>query len=84
MKDLPLVMETPNRRDDVGIRASYWVTGGILTVLGLAVARILLGFLGGVALAVGAFLLKAGLVLAAILVIALVLRAVRGRRPAEV
>jgi hypothetical protein len=68
----------------VGIRASYWLTGGIMTVLGLALARFLSGVLGalalsalGLVLAVGAFLLKAVLVL---LVAWLLLRMVRWRR----
>ncbi len=72
----------------VGIRASYWATGGILTLLGLAVARIILGFLGGVAVSVGAALVAAGAFLfkAALILLALwlVLRLVRGRRREDV
>lgn len=68
----------------MGIQASYWLTGSILTVLGLAVARLLLGVLGGVALAVGAFLLKAAitvsLVMAVLMMTWLVLRMARRRR----
>lgn len=67
----------------MGIQASYWLTGGIMTVLGLAVARLLLGFLGGVALAVAAFLLKAALmvflVTVVLLTVWLVLRMARRR-----
>lgn len=67
----------------MGIQASYWLTGGIMTVLGLAVARLLLGLLGGVALTVGAFLLKAAvmvvLVTVALLMAWLGLRRARGR-----
>lgn len=67
----------------MGIQASYWLTGGIMTVLGLAVVRLLLGFLGGVALAVGAFLLKAALmvflVTVVLLTVWLVLRMARRR-----
>lgn len=68
----------------MGIQASYWLTGSILTVLGLAVARIILGFIGGVALAVGAFLLKAAmtvfLVTVVLLMVWLALRMARRRR----
>ena len=71
----------------MGIRASYWATGGILTVLGLALAQLLLPVLAGILLAVGAFVLKAGLVLVAILggllVLTLVRRSARRRRTAE-
>lgn len=74
--------------DNVGIQASYWLTGSIVAVLGAIVARIILGFLGGVALAVGTFLLKAAitvfLVTVVLLMIWLVLRFARrrGARPA--
>lgn len=70
----------------MGIRASYLLTGGIMTVLGLVLARFLSGILGALALsvlgfilAVGAFMLKAGLVL---LVVWLLVRLARGRRRA--
>ena len=62
----------------MGIRASYWVTGGILTVLGLAIGKVVLGFLAGVALAIGAVLLKVGLVVLALFVIWLMFRKARG------
>lgn len=69
---------------NVGIQASYWLTGGIMTVLGLALAKIILGLLGGVALSVGAFLLAAGAFLfkatLALLVVWLVVRLGRRRR----
>lgn len=69
---------------NVGIQASYWLTGGIMTVLGLAVARLLLGLLGGAALAAGAFLLKAALTVflatVALFMVWLVLRMVRRQR----
>ena len=68
----------------MGIRASYWVTGGIMTVLGVALANVILGFLGAAAVTVGgvlmgvlAFFFKAALVLLAVWVVA---RLVRGRR----
>lgn len=68
----------------MGIRASYWATGGILTVLGLALARFLFPLLAGFVVAVGALLLKAVLVLVAallaVLVIALARSAARRRR----
>lgn len=67
----------------MGIQASYWLTGSIMTILGLAVARIILGFLGGVALVVGTFLMKAAitvfLVTLAVFGIWLVLRLARRR-----
>lgn len=70
----------------MGIRASYLLTGGIMTVLGLVLARFLTGILGALALsvlgfilAVGAFMLKAGL---ALLVVWLLVRLARGRRRA--
>jgi uncharacterized membrane protein YjgN (DUF898 family) len=64
----------------VGIRASYWATGGILAVLGLAIARVVIPLIVGMALAIGAFMLKAMLILFAVLVIWMVLRTVRSRR----
>lgn len=65
----------------MGIRASYWLTGGILTVLGLALGKILLGFLAAIALTVGAVLLKAVIVVTVLFAIWLALRLARGRRP---
>lgn len=64
----------------MGIRASYWVTGGILTVLGLAVGKVVLGFLTGVVLTVGAVLVKLTLVALFVGGLWLALRATR-RRP---
>lgn len=73
----------------MGIRASYWATGGILALIGVAVARLVLGFVGPIALAVGAFLLKAALVGMVLLVLGLIAGLVvfavrRRRRPAQV
>ena len=64
----------------MGIRASYWATGGILTVLGVALAQLILPLLAGMALAVGAFLLKAALVMVAIMGVALALAVARRTR----
>lgn len=68
----------------MGIRASYLATGGILTVLGLLLGRLLLGLLGGVLASLGAFLLAAGAFVlkaaVALLFLWAVLRLVRGRR----
>lgn len=65
----------------MGIRASYWATGGILTVLGLVLGRFLLGLLGGILGSAGAFLLAAGAFLLkatlALLVLWLAFRLVR-------
>ena len=66
--------------DDVGIRASYWATGGILTLLGLALGKMLLALLAPLVLGLGLFLLKAGAVLVAAMVIGLVLMAAARRR----
>lgn len=43
----------------MGIQASYWATGGIMTVLALIVGRWVLGVLGAVALGAGGLLLAA-------------------------
>lgn len=71
----------------MGIRASYWATGGILTLLGLALGRIILGALGGVAVSVGGFLLTVGAFLfkAALILLAvwLVMRVMRRRNGVE-
>jgi uncharacterized membrane protein YhaH (DUF805 family) len=73
----------------MGVRASYWMTGGILTLLGLVLARLLAGVLatitaaaGGFLLAAAAFLFKAFMLVGAVW---LVLRvAKRRRRPGRV
>jgi hypothetical protein len=69
----------------VGIRGSYWLTGGIMTLLGVILARFLAGVLATVAasagaflLAAAAFLLKATLVVVGISV--LIFLALRGRK----
>lgn len=64
----------------MSIRASYWVTGGILAVLGLAVGKAILAFLAGIVVAVGAVLVKAVVIIALVAAIWLVVRAARGRR----
>ncbi len=73
----------------MGIRASYLMTGGIMTLLGLALARFLTGLLGplavsAVAFLIGAvaFLLKAALVLMAVLLVVFLVRRRRRRRAA--
>lgn len=65
----------------MGIRASYWATGGILTVLGMGLAQLLLPALASAILAVAAFLLKATLVL--VVVLGVVLAAALARRSAR-
>lgn len=68
----------------MGIRASYWLTGGIMTVVGVALAQLITGFLGAVAVSIGGFLLAAALFMfkAALLLIAIwvVVRLARRRR----
>lgn len=77
----------------MGIRASYFVTGGIMTVLGLVLAKLLGGFLatlgaslgvaaGGLLLGAALFAVKAVLVLVGVGLLILFLR--RGRRRADV
>lgn len=65
----------------MGIRASYWLTGGILTVLGLALAKVVLGFFGALVVTVGAVVLKVGLIALVLVAIWLFLRLARRRRP---
>jgi hypothetical protein len=74
--------------DHVGIQASYWATGGIMTVMALIVGRWVLGLLGAAAVGLGglllatmAFLLKAALVLMAVGVLVLVIRRRRTATP---
>ena len=47
----------------MGVRGSYWLTGGIMTVAGLILARLLAGVLGTIAATAGAFVLAAAALL---------------------
>ena len=73
----------------MGVRASYWMTGGILTLLGLVLARLLAGVLatitaaaGGFLLTAAAFLFKAFMLVGAVWLVVRILK--RRRRPGPV